>query len=83
MKRIVMGLNRETKKPCGFCFVMYASCYMPLQHTFHDPRYFCRYYRRDSLVAAMNYLNGTKLDNRHIRLQVDKVRAEIHVASFG
>jgi len=31
----------------------------------------------------MNYLNGTKLDNRHIRLQVDKVRSEIHVESFG
>lgn len=29
----------------------------------------------------MNYLNGTKLDNRHIRLQVDKVRAEVHFQS--
>ena len=54
VKQVIMGLNRSTRKPCGFCFVIY--------------------YRRDSLVAAMNYLNGSKLDNRYIRLQVDKVR---------
>ncbi|CAM9235049.1 unnamed protein product, partial [Ectocarpus fasciculatus] len=25
VKRIIMGLNRETKAPCGFCFVEYYT----------------------------------------------------------
>ncbi|CAE7873582.1 Cbp20 [Symbiodinium sp. KB8] len=52
VKQVIMGLNRESRKPCGFAFVIY--------------------HRRDSVVAAMNYLNGSKLDNRYIRLQIDK-----------
>lgn len=25
VKRIIMGLNQQTKQPCGFCFVEYYS----------------------------------------------------------
>lgn len=46
-----MGLDRNTKTPCGFCFVIY--------HT-----------RADAL-AAVRYLNGTKLDNRQLRVDID------------
>jgi RNA recognition motif-containing protein len=49
--RVIMGLDRNTKTPCGFCFVTY--------HT-----------RRDAL-AACKYLNGTKLDNRQLRVDID------------
>eukprot|EP00878_Enallax_costatus_P043815 GHUV01051901.1.p1 GENE.GHUV01051901.1~~GHUV01051901.1.p1 ORF type:complete len:165 (+),score=13.72 GHUV01051901.1:720-1214(+) len=46
-----MGLDRNTKTPCGFCFVMY--------------------HRRRDAVAAVRYLNGTKLDNRQLRADID------------
>lgn len=25
VKRVIMGLNKNTKKPCGFCFVVYTN----------------------------------------------------------
>lgn len=46
-----MGLDRNTKTPCGFCFVIY--------HT------------RAHALAAVRYLNGTKLDNRQLRVDID------------
>lgn len=51
VRRVLMGLDRNTKTPCGFCFVIY--------HT-----------RKDAL-AAVKYLNGTKLDNRQLRVDID------------
>eukprot|EP00878_Enallax_costatus_P006773 GHUV01007099.1.p1 GENE.GHUV01007099.1~~GHUV01007099.1.p1 ORF type:complete len:274 (+),score=116.75 GHUV01007099.1:449-1270(+) len=51
VQRVIMGLDRNTKTPCGFCFVMY--------------------HRRRDAVAAVRYLNGTKLDNRQLRADID------------
>ncbi|KAI8821323.1 cap-binding protein CBP20 [Fimicolochytrium jonesii] len=51
IKRIIMGLDRFKKTPCGFCFV--------------------EYYRRDDALDCMKYVNGTKLDERIIRTDLD------------
>jgi RNA recognition motif-containing protein len=51
VKNVIMGLDRNTKTPCGFCFVTYWT-------------------RKDAL-AAVKYLNGTKLDNRQLRVDID------------
>jgi nuclear cap-binding protein subunit 2 len=51
IKRIIMGLDRIKKTPCGFCFVEY-------------------YTRRDAL-DAQKFVNGTKLDERVVRTDVD------------
>ncbi|KAJ1646086.1 nuclear cap binding complex subunit [Coemansia asiatica] len=51
IKRIIMGLSRQTKTPCGFCFV--------------------EYYTHDSALECMKYVNGTKLDDRIIRTDID------------
>ncbi|RKO96874.1 hypothetical protein CXG81DRAFT_6600, partial [Caulochytrium protostelioides] len=51
VKRIIMGLDRFNKSPCGFCFVEY-----------HD---------HDDALAAVIHLNGTKLDERGIRVDLD------------
>ncbi|KAI5121678.1 hypothetical protein M0805_002754 [Coniferiporia weirii] len=51
VKRIIMGLDRNTRTPCGFCFVEYYS------HT--------------EALACMRYVNGTKLDERVIRCDLD------------
>uniref|UniRef100_A0A383VV43 Nuclear cap-binding protein subunit 2 n=1 Tax=Tetradesmus obliquus TaxID=3088 RepID=A0A383VV43_TETOB len=51
VQRVIMGLDRNTKTPCGFCFVMY--------HT------------REGAQAAVKYLNGTRLDNRQLRVDID------------
>ncbi|KAJ2819672.1 nuclear cap binding complex subunit [Coemansia erecta] len=51
IKRIIMGLSRNTKTPCGFCFV--------------------EYYTHASALECMKYVNGTKLDDRIIRTDLD------------
>lgn len=51
IKKIVMGLDRITKTPCGFCFVEY-------------------YTHRDAL-SCMKCLNGSILDERIIRTDLD------------
>lgn len=51
VKRIIMGLDRNTKTPCGFCFVEYFE-------------------RRDSLLCK-KFLDGSKLDDRFIRVDID------------
>lgn len=51
VRRVIMGLDRHTKTPCGFCFVIY--------HT------------RGDALRAVQYLNGTKLDNRQLRVDID------------
>ncbi|KAJ3276877.1 nuclear cap binding complex subunit [Terramyces sp. JEL0728] len=51
IKRIIMGLDRHKKTPCGFCFV--------------------EYYNIDDCLDAQKYLNGTKLDERVIRTDID------------
>ncbi|KAI9267482.1 putative nuclear cap binding protein subunit 2 [Helicostylum pulchrum] len=51
IKRIIMGLDRNQKTPCGFCFV--------------------EYYHRSDALDCMKYTNGTKLDERVIRCDLD------------
>ncbi|CAN8061425.1 unnamed protein product [Agarophyton chilense] len=51
IRRIIMGLDRIRKTPCGFCFV--------------------EYYRRCDAENSVNFLSGTKLDERNIRVDYD------------
>ena len=51
IRRIIMGLDRVKKTPCGFCFV--------------------EYYRRCDAENSVNYISGTKLDERTIRVDYD------------
>ncbi len=51
IKRIIMGLDRIKKTPCGFCFV--------------------EYYTRKDALDAQKFVNGTKLDERLIRTDID------------
>lgn len=51
IKRIIMGLDRVNKTPCGFCFV--------------------EYYTREDAGDCVKYVNGSKLDDRVIRVDWD------------
>ncbi|KAJ3285287.1 Nuclear cap-binding protein subunit 2 [Borealophlyctis nickersoniae] len=51
IKRIIMGLDKYKKTPCGFCFV--------------------EYYHRADALDCMKFINGTKLDERIIRTDID------------
>ena len=51
VRRIIMGLNKMTKTPCGFCFV--------------------EYYTHDDALDCIKYINGSKLDDRIIRTDLD------------
>ncbi|KAJ3093187.1 hypothetical protein HK102_003595 [Quaeritorhiza haematococci] len=51
IKRIIMGLDRNTKTPCGFCFV--------------------EYFHRSDALDCIKFINGTKLDERIIRTDLD------------
>ena len=46
-----MGLDKNLKTPCGFCFV--------------------EYHNRPDAERAVKYLNGTKLDDREVRMDFD------------
>ncbi|KAJ3206586.1 Nuclear cap-binding protein subunit 2 [Entophlyctis luteolus] len=51
IKRIIMGLDRQRRTPCGFCFV--------------------EYFHHQSALHCMQFINGTKLDDRIIRTDID------------
>lgn len=51
IRRIIMGLDKFRKTPCGFCF--------------------CEYYVREDAENSMRYVNGTRLDDRLIRVDWD------------
>lgn len=51
IRRIVMGLDKFKKTPCGFCFI--------------------EYYVRDDAENSMRYINGTRLDDRIVRVDWD------------
>jgi nuclear cap-binding protein subunit 2 len=50
--RVVMGINRETKAPCGFAFVIFM--------------------RRADAAEAVGVLDGAVLDERVIKVEMDK-----------
>ena len=73
IERVIMGLNRVTKTPCGFCFVMYVPGGVVCRVLWlvpHAAR--CSFAHRQGAVNAAIFLNGTKLDDRVIRIEVDK-----------
>jgi nuclear cap-binding protein subunit 2 len=51
VKRIIMGLDRFQKTPCGFCFVEYQT--------------------HQQACDCMRFINGTKLDERVVRTDLD------------
>ncbi|KAI9034476.1 cap-binding protein CBP20 [Hyaloraphidium curvatum] len=51
VKRVIMGLNKESKTPCGFCFV--------------------EFYEHDAALDAIRFINGTRLDDRPVRADLD------------
>lgn len=51
VKRVIMGLDRALKTPCGFCFV--------------------EYYTHQDAVTCKQYLDGLRLDERYIRVDLD------------
>ena len=60
--QVVMGLNKMTKTPCGFCFVVFSS--------------------RTGVVNAVTCINGTILDGRVIKVEVDKGSTNIEVSGY-
>lgn len=69
VKRVIMGLDRFKKTPCGFCFVEYVLCNECWCKQVFDP--YCRYNTHDEAVACTNFISETKLDNRIIRCEMD------------
>lgn len=68
IKRIIMGLDRNTK--CvHFCHVVVGY----LLRSFRTPCGFCfvEYYNHAEALACMRYVSGTKLDERIIRCDMD------------
>jgi nuclear cap-binding protein subunit 2 len=51
IKRVIIGLDRNQKTPCGFCFVEFVE--------------------RGSALIAKKFLDGSKLDDRFIRVDID------------
>ena len=51
VKRVVMGLDKTMKTPCGFCFV--------------------EYYTHQDAIVCKKYLDGLRLDERYIRVDLD------------
>ena len=51
IKRIIMGLDRNKKTPCGFAFM--------------------EYYKRENALKSKLFLDGAKLDERFIRVDLD------------
>jgi nuclear cap-binding protein subunit 2 len=51
IKRVIMGINKQTHQQCGFCFV--------------------EYFTHEDACDARRFLNGTKLDDRIIRIDLD------------
>lgn len=51
VKKVIMGLDKTLKTPCGFCFVEY-------------------YTHRDA-ATCKKYLDGLRLDERYIRVDLD------------
>ncbi|MEN2495593.1 MAG: Nuclear cap-binding protein subunit 2 [Marteilia pararefringens] len=68
VEKVIIGLDRFKKTPCGFCFVMYFL---------NIPHYnFCilncqRMADRAGAEACVDHISGTMLDNRYIRCDLD------------
>lgn len=67
IKRTIMGLDRNQKTPCGFFFVEY----LVLNLLMFCKLFLARYYSRLDALACKKYLDGMKLDERYIRVDLD------------
>ena len=73
IKRIIMGLDRNTKTPCGFAFVEYV-CVTRYNISTKIGTYSStlrRFYTHEEAVDCMRFVSGTKLDERVIRCDLD------------
>lgn len=70
MKRIIMGLDRNTKCVSSYCTLHMA---LFLNHLIRTPCGFCfvEYYTHAEALACMRYVSGSKLDERIIRCDLD------------
>ena len=78
VRRVIMGIHKYTHLPCGFCFVEFSHNHYHYHYpcTYYLSLYlitisFNRYYFHRDAMAARDYLNGTKLDDRIIRVDLD------------
>lgn len=84
IKKIIMGLDKNTKTPCGFCFVLWVSialktlvCTVNCSYSvlIDDFVWICvffgRYYSREDTEDVCKYISGTILDDRPIRVDFD------------
>lgn len=73
VRRVIMGLDRFKKTPCGFCFVELVPFCLVLPYHSHyhlntaKMNQYLRYYTRDEAENAIRCVNGTRLDDRVIR----------------
>ncbi|KAG8225438.1 hypothetical protein J437_LFUL004438 [Ladona fulva] len=72
VKRIIMGLDKYKKTPCGFCFVEYplvcCTVCMPSCISYYKHSHFFN----DFIINhCMRYINGTRLDDRTVRTDWD------------
>ncbi|GAU27114.1 hypothetical protein TSUD_104230 [Trifolium subterraneum] len=66
IKKIIMGLDKNTKTPCGVDMSVPASC--PVSGAVSVLN---RYYSREDTEDACKYISGTILDDRPIRVDFD------------
>lgn len=73
IKKIIMGLDKNTKTPCGFCFVLWVFHHNLLHWKFSYPDgvVVIRFYSREDTEDAVKYISGTILDDRPIRVDFD------------
>ena len=82
VNRVIMGLDRIKKTPCGFCFVVSVRPAPPRSApprstftTWLIPSFRTNWSRRfddhKSAVACKQYISGMKLDDRVIRCELD------------
>ena len=67
VKKVIMGLNRYTFRPAGFCFVEYfISRIIFFQYLTRS-----RFYQRQHAIDAVCFCNGATLDDMEIRCELD------------
>jgi hypothetical protein len=66
-----MGLDRNLKTPCGFCFVECALFLFFLLCVLAYPLSSNRFFHHEHAVASLRCISGTKLDERIIRADLD------------
>ncbi|KAG5621074.1 hypothetical protein H5410_006292 [Solanum commersonii] len=71
IKKIVMGLDKNSKTPCGFCFIICVQDHIGFPSEDKIPGRGKGYYSRDDAEDSVKYISGTILDDRPIRVDFD------------